>query len=101
MIYSIELTETEKKAMEYIAYNPQEWVVNAMKERSRIAIDEIVKLAVDKFLEEGKPTPATKEEIVDSAYANGWIKTAKEQSEIQNLQEQNQALKSRLDKANL
>jgi len=81
MIYSIELTETEKKAMEYIAYNPQEWVENAMKERSRIAINEIVKIAVDKFLEAGQSTPATKEEIVDTAYANGWIKTAKEQTD--------------------
>ena len=88
MNYTITLTETEKSAMEYIAYDPQEWVENAMKERSRIAIDEIVKLAVDKFLEAGQSTPATKEEIVNAAYANGWIKTAKEQSEIQNLQEQ-------------
>jgi hypothetical protein len=83
MNYTITLTETEKLAMEYIAYDPQEWVENLMKERSRIAIDEIVKLAVNKFLELGQPTPATKEEIVNAAYSNGWIKTAKEQSEIQ------------------
>jgi hypothetical protein len=87
MNYTITLTETEKLGMEYIAYDPQEWIENVMKERSRIAIDEIVKIAVDKFLEVGQITPATREEIVDAAYANGWIKTAKEQSEIQSLQD--------------
>ena len=81
MNYTITLTETEKLGMEYIAYDPQEWIENVMKERSRIAVDEIVKLAVYKFLEAGKPTPATKEEIVHAAYANGWIKTAKEQTD--------------------
>lgn len=83
MNYTITLTETEKLAMEYIAYDPQDWVENAIKERSRIAIEEIVKLAVDKFLEAGQPTPATREEIVNAAYSNGWIQTAKEQSKIE------------------
>ena len=77
MIYTIELTETEKLAMEYVAYDPQDWVENAMKERARIAIDEIVKLAVEKFLEAGQTIPGSKEEIVAAAYANDWIQTAK------------------------
>ena len=51
MNYTVTLTDTEKLAMEYIAYEPQDWVENAMKERARIAIDEIVKIAVDKFFE--------------------------------------------------
>lgn len=77
MNYTITLTETEKLAMEYIAYDPQDWVENAMKERSRIAIEEIVKLAVDKFLDVGQPTPATREEIVAAAYKNNWVQSAK------------------------
>lgn len=77
MIYTIELTETEKLAMEYIAYDPQEWVENAMKERARLAIDEVVKIAIDKFLEAGQTIPGSKEEIVAAAYANEWIQTAK------------------------
>lgn len=77
MNYTIELTETEKLAMEYIAYNPQDWVENAMKERARIATEEIVKLAVDKFLTTGQPIPGSREEIVAAAYANDWIQTAK------------------------
>ena len=77
MNYTITLTETEKLAMEYIAYDPQDWVENAMKERARLAIDEIVKIAVEKFLEAGQTIPGSREEIVAAAYENGWIQTAK------------------------
>jgi len=77
MNYTITLTETEKSAMEYVAYNPQDWVENAMKERARLAIEEIVKIAVDKFLEAEQTIPGSREEIVAAAYANDWIQTAK------------------------
>ena len=73
MNYTITLTETEKLAMEYVAYDPQDWVENAMKERARIAIDEIVKIAVEKFLEQNQSIPGSKEEIVAAAYSNGWV----------------------------
>jgi hypothetical protein len=74
--YTIELTDTEKAAMEYVAYSPQEWVENAFKERERIEIDEIVKIAVDKFLDANQTIPGSREEIVAAAYSNGWVETA-------------------------
>jgi hypothetical protein len=77
MNYTIELTETEKLAMEYIAYDPQDWVENAMKERARLATEEIVKIAVEKFLEANQTIPGSREEIVAAAYANNWIQTVK------------------------
>ena len=77
MDYTITLTDTEKAAMEYVAYDPQDWVENVFKERARIAIEEIVKLAIDKFLEAGQTMPGSREEIVAAAYSNGWIQTAK------------------------
>jgi hypothetical protein len=77
MNYTITLTETEKAAMEYVAYDPQTWVENAMKERARIATEEIVALAVQKFLEANQTIPGSREEIVAAAYSNGWIQTAK------------------------
>ena len=88
MEYTITLTNTEKSAMEYVAYDPQEWIENAAKERSRIAIEEIVKLAVDKFLEAGQPIPGSRDEIVAAAYVNDWIQTAKyktDNSTVENL----------------
>jgi hypothetical protein len=77
MNYTITLTETEKLAMEYIAYDPQDWIENAVHVRAKIAIDEIVKIAVEKFLEANQTIPSSREEIVAAAYSNGWIQTAK------------------------
>jgi hypothetical protein len=77
MDYTITLTDTEKAAMEYVAYNPQDWVENVFKERARIAIEDIVKLAVNKFLEANQTIPGSREEIVAAAYSNGWVQTAK------------------------
>jgi hypothetical protein len=77
MNYTITLTETEKLAMEYVAYDPQTWVENAFKERARIATEEIVALAVQKFLAANQTIPGSREEIVAAAYANNWIQTAK------------------------
>jgi len=77
MNYTVTLTETEKLAMEYIAYDPQDWVENAFKERARLATEEIVKIAVEKFLEANQTIPGSREEIVAAAYANNWIQTVK------------------------
>jgi len=77
MNYTITLTETEKLAMEYVSYDPQTWVENAFKERARIATEEIVALAVQKFLAANQTIPGSREEIVAAAYANNWIQTAK------------------------
>jgi glycine cleavage system H lipoate-binding protein len=88
MEYTITLTNTEKAAMEYVAYDPQEWIENAFKERARIAIEDIVKLAVDKFLEANQTIPGSRDEIVAAAYANNWIQTVKyktDNSTVENL----------------
>ena len=74
--YNIELTQTEDLAMQYAALDVDDWIQNAAHERARIAIDEIVKIAVDKFLEAGQSIPGSRDEIVAAAFANGWIKTA-------------------------
>ena len=79
--YTVEYTETENKAMQYAAASVDDWIQNAAHERARIAIDEIVALAVQKFLEAGQSIPGSKDEIVAAAYANGWIKTAAQRNE--------------------
>ena len=86
--YTINYTETENKAMEYAAADVNEWIQNAAHERARIAIDEIVALAVQKFLEAGQSIPGSKDEIVAAAFTNGWVKTAAQRNEeaIANLQ---------------
>ena len=79
--YTIEYTETENKSMQYAAADVNDWIQNAAHERARIAIDEIVKLAVEKFLEAGQSIPGSRDEIVAAAFANGWVKTAAQRNE--------------------
>ena len=79
--YTITYTETEDKAMQYAAASVDDWIQNAAHERARIAIDEIVKIAVEKFLEAGQSIPGSREEIVAAAFANGWVKTAQQRNE--------------------
>jgi hypothetical protein len=79
--YTIEYTEIENKAMEYVAADVDDWIQNAAHERARIAIDEIVQIAVQKFLEVGQTIPGSKDEIISAAFDNKWIITAKEKNE--------------------
>ena len=46
----ITLTEAESKALSYVALDPQEWAENAVKERSRIAMEEIFQAEVARML---------------------------------------------------
>ena len=76
--YSITLTETQDLGLQYAALSPQDWINNAVTERARIANDEIVKTTVEYCLDNGVQVPATREEIVAYAFANGVVKTAAE-----------------------
>ena len=42
--YTVTLTDTEKTAMEYIAFDVVQWITNAATNRARIAIEEIIRL---------------------------------------------------------
>jgi len=78
--YTVELTDTEDKALSYAALSQQDWIDNVVKNRCRIAIDEIVKITVDKCLEVGKTIPSDRDQIVQMAFAEGWVKTAVERN---------------------
>lgn len=65
--YTIELTDAENKALAYIASSQQEWIENVVKERCRIAIDDIVSSEVNRLLSLGQPITGSKEEIVMNA----------------------------------
>ena len=73
MNYTITLTETENKALGYIALSQQDWMDNAIHERCRIAIDDIVQLTVQKCLENNIQIPSSKDEMVDLAFTQNWI----------------------------
>ena len=78
MNITITLTPTQYKGLQYAALSPEDWATNAVTERARIANDEIVQLTVAHCLDNGVQVPATREEIVAYAFANGVVKTAEE-----------------------
>jgi len=67
--YTVILTDTEKKAMEYITESIQDWVDNALKNRARIAIDQIYEEEVSRMTADPDITsiPADKDEVVLNA----------------------------------
>lgn len=69
MIITIELTEAEAKALSYISSSPQEWAENAVKERARLAIDQIFQMEVARMLADPNTTsiPADREAVVLAA----------------------------------
>ena len=71
--YTITLTDAENTALENVAASPQEWIDNAVHNRCRIAIDEIVALAVERCLAQGIQLPGSKDEIVGLAKTQGWL----------------------------
>ena len=70
---TLSLTETEHLALEHAAISPTDWIENVVHNRCRIAIDEIVDIAVKKCLDAGIQLPVTKEEIVSLAFQKGWV----------------------------
>jgi hypothetical protein len=79
--YTIEYTETEDLAMHYASLSADDWIQNAAHERARIAIEEIVQIAVQQYLAVGESIPGTREEIVTAAFTNGWVKTAEQRNQ--------------------
>jgi hypothetical protein len=65
--YTITLTDAEDKALKTVALSAQDWIDNAVHERCRIAIDEIVNAEVQRKLAAGEPITGSKDDIVMAA----------------------------------
>ena len=76
MNYTITLTAAEDAALSYAAFSQDDWIQNAVHERCRIAIEEIIGITVQKCLDNGVQLPGTKDAIVALAFERGWVKTA-------------------------
>ena len=73
---TIELTDTQYKGLEYAALSPEDWAINAVETRAKLANDEIVQMTVAYCLDNGVQVPSTREEIVAYAFDNSIVKTA-------------------------
>lgn len=65
--YTITLSDAEDKALKSVAVSAQDWIDNAVHERCRIAIDEIVNAEVQRKLAAGEAITGSKEDIVMAA----------------------------------
>jgi hypothetical protein len=76
MDFTLTLSDAEHKALASVALSPEDWINNAAHERCRIAIEGIVALTVQKCLDTNTQIPGSKDEMVELAFAQGWVKTA-------------------------
>jgi hypothetical protein len=74
--YTVQLTDTQDMAFDYVTALKQEWCDNAIQHRCNQAINEIVKLATEKCFETNTPVPSTKDALVALAFQQGWVETA-------------------------
>ena len=65
--YTITLSDAEDKALRVVAISAQDWIDNAVHERCRIAIDEIVNAEVQRKLAAGESITGSKDDIVMAA----------------------------------
>ena len=78
--YTVNYSNAENLAMTYIAADVDEWIQNAAHERARVAVEEIVKICVEKCLETNTQIPGSKEEMVELAFEQGWVISASDRN---------------------
>jgi len=65
--YTVVLSDAEDKALHAVALSAQDWIDNAVHERCRIAIEEIVAQEIQRKLAAGETISGSKEDIVLNA----------------------------------
>jgi hypothetical protein len=75
--YTITLSAAEDKALHVVALSAQDWIDNAVHERCRLAIEEIVNAEVQRKLAANEPITGSKDDIVMAAD----VETAAERNE--------------------
>ncbi len=72
--YTVGITTGEYKALQYVMVDQNEWVTNALKNRARIATDEIVNLYSQFKINKGEAITAVgSTAVIEAAYAEGVI----------------------------
>jgi len=76
MDYTVTLTDTEKKSLEYIAVDNSEWITNAAKARANVAKEEIIALNTAHCNKNSIAIAVGEDAQVTQAYTLGVVKTA-------------------------
>ena len=73
---TVSLTDTEHKSLEYASNSPQDWADNALKNRAKIAKDEIIAALVDHCNANDVSIAKGEDAQVTQAFSLGVVKTA-------------------------
>ena len=80
MDYTITLTDTEKKSMEFTALDVKDWISNATKERARVAKEEIIAINTKHCNANSIAIAVGEDAQVTQAYTLGLVKTVVERN---------------------
>ena len=72
--YTVGITTGEYKALQYVMVDQNDWIENALKNRARIASDEIVNLYTQFKVNKGEAITAIgSTAVIEAAYAEGVV----------------------------
>ena len=72
--YTVGITTGEYKALQYVMINQQDWIENAIKNRARIASDEIVNKYTQFKINKGEAITAVgTTAVIEAAYTEGVV----------------------------
>ena len=72
--YTVGITTGEYKALQYVMIDQQDWIENAIKNRARIASDEIINLYTQYKINKGEAITAIgTTAVIEAAYAEGVV----------------------------
>lgn len=72
---TIEITDQEKKSLEFMGDDPQQWLQQAVQTRAEKAMQAIAKDYYPRANKEGVQIPVGLANIVQDAFDRGWVKT--------------------------
>jgi len=78
--YTVTLTDTETKSLEFVAASNQDWIDNAAKNRARIAKEEIIALNTAHCNKNSVAIAVGEDAQVTQAYTLGVVKTASDRN---------------------
>ena len=72
--YTVGITTGEYKALQYVMIDQNDWITNALKNRARIASDEIVNLYTQFKINKGEAITAVgTTAVIEAGYAEGVV----------------------------
>ena len=77
-----EITDSEFKALEYIAADPNNWIRQLVQHRASLATNDIVSLVTEHCLDNSISIPGTREAMITFAYDNNLIQPARAENVV-------------------